>query len=875
MKRLVALLAIMLLSFGLSYAQSVTVDLDTPASQNPSSPLAIGIDLTNPSKILGMSLGFNVWSPAGGNGPIAWTWRNMGAAGYGTSKAVTIVAGSRLDPPGTVFDLGGFLVSEYPTPNWILVGGAALNGGLPAGPRQHMVDLNISFSDPGDNLPRQLCVDSITLPSGGDWVYTDEVGSGSPTIGWQVGGVCFEVLKPANQCPVFGAAPSAVAVSHCAVGSVTVHATDPEGDPVAYAIVSTTGAGTASVNASTGVVTYTPGIPADVNNTIDVVVSALDAFHTGGCNTQTVQFNVTNNAPTISCGAATQAVAKGNTIVKSDIVGSDVDACDTKTYTLVSIVPAAVGAASLSTSGVFTWATNDPGDIGLHTVTVAVTDGYATAQCTFSVDVLATEPFEVTIQKAHDVLQGHYYGLSIDVTKGTLLMGGFDLLISYDVSALSFVDAVPGSMLTQCGWEYFTYRFGANGNCGNGCPSGLVRIIALAETNNGAHHPTCYGPLGQLAVLNFLVSNNRTLECQFVPVRFFWYDCGDNTFSSRAGDSLFVSRYVFDYSGTGSNPYTEITNNAYGFPGWFGAPDACLAGDKTRPIRFIDFKNGGIDIVCADSIDARGDLNMNGVRNEIADAVMFTNYFITGLSAFGTHVEGSIAASDVNADGASLTVADLVYLIRVIQGDAQAYAKPRPDANVSFTAQGSTVTYDANENVGATLLVFNVKSGSGTVTLGEGAQGMDVVSGVSGNELRVLVYNIGPNAIASGKHTLMTIDGTVELVSAEAATFTGSTMTASVKNVSTMFELAQNTPNPFNPTTKIAFSMPIASDYSIAIYNVAGQLVKEYNGHSEAGTVQVIWDGTDSNHSSVASGIYFYKASASNFSATKKMVLMK
>jgi hypothetical protein len=122
----------------------------------------------------------------------------------------------------------------------------------------------------------------------------------------------------------------------------------------------------------------------------------------------------------------------------------------------------------------------------------------------------------------------------------------------------------------------------------------------------------------------------------------------------------------------------------------------------------------------------------------------------------------------------------------------------------------------------------------------------------------------------------MTVPGEgLELVSVETADFNGNALNASVKNLPTSFILAQNAPNPFNPTTKIAFTMPVSSEYTIAIYNVAGQLVKSFNGHSEAGTVEVIWDGTDSNHTTVASGIYFYKATANNFSATKKMVLMK
>ncbi|MCX6829841.1 MAG: PKD domain-containing protein [candidate division Zixibacteria bacterium] len=84
------------------------------------------------------------------------------------------------------------------------------------------------------------------------------------------------------------------------------------------------------------------------------------------------------------------------------------------------------------------------------------------------------------------------------------------------------------------------------------------------------------------------------------------------------------------------------------------------------------------------------------------------------------------------------------------------------------------------------------------------------------------------------------------------------------------YSLSQNYPNPFNPVTTIELALPTASDWTIAIFNVSGQKVAEYSGHNEAGIVTVNWDA-----SNLASGLYFYKANAGNFSATKKMVLLK
>jgi hypothetical protein len=614
-----------------------------------------------------------------------------------------------------------------------------------------------------------------------------------------------------------------------------------------------------------------------VGASITVTVGVTDAFNDPNCNTVDIPVTVTNNAPTISCGVGYNPVGKGNTIVKTDILGDDADACDALTYALVS-GPGSVDAVT----GEYTWATTDL-DVGLHVVCVSVTDGFEVAECCFEVDVLLTEPWMIKIEKVHDALQGHFVDVDICINKGSEIMGGFDFLIGYDASALAFTEATLGDWLVACGWEYFTYRFNWNGNCGNGCPSGLLRVVGMAETNNGPNHPDwdcltqftpaddCYECGTVIITLTFFLSNDRTLECMFAPVRFYWMDCGDNVISTVSGDTLAVNRYIYDI---GSCQYAEMQDWTFGFPGYYGAPDWCLVGDKVTPVRFVDFCNGGVDIVCADSIDARGDINVNGVANEIADAVMFTNYFISGLSAFGSHVEASIAASDVNADGIALSVADLVYLVRVIIGDANPYAKPLPGTPVTISARGGVINYNSPVEMGAALLTFTVNGDVGTPQLGAGASAMDIKYAREGDELRVLVYNIGSEAIAAGENVLVTVPGNVELTGAEVASYDGLGLDALVRNIPREFAV-ENCPNPFNPKTRISLSLPEASDWSVKIYNITGQLVNDYAGTADAGQVEVIWDGTDRNGNAVASGVYFYRAEAGQFSATKKMVLMK
>jgi hypothetical protein len=86
----------------------------------------------------------------------------------------------------------------------------------------------------------------------------------------------------------------------------------------------------------------------------------------------------------------------------------------------------------------------------------------------------------------------------------------------------------------------------------------------------------------------------------------------------------------------------------------------------------------------------------------------------------------------------------------------------------------------------------------------------------------------------------------------------------------TDFSLSQNYPNPFNPTTTIEFSLPIATDYTLAIFNITGRKVVEFSGSADAGFHSIEWDANG-----CASGVYFYKLTAVDFTATRKLLLLR
>jgi hypothetical protein len=95
-------------------------------------------------------------------------------------------------------------------------------------------------------------------------------------------------------------------------------------------------------------------------------------------------------------------------------------------------------------------------------------------------------------------------------------------------------------------------------------------------------------------------------------------------------------------------------------------------------------------------------------------------------------------------------------------------------------------------------------------------------------------------------------------------------------NAPTSFALFQNQPNPFNPETKISYYLPQACQVKLTIYNVLGQKVRAlFDGHQEAGTQSLSWNGKDDDGNQLSSGIYFYRLQADDFIQTRKMSLVK
>jgi hypothetical protein len=488
---------------------------------------------------------------------------------------------------------------------------------------------------------------------------------------------------------------------------------------------------------------------------------------------------------------------------------------------------------------------------------------------------------------------GDFFEIPIILSDFTsdVLIGGFELEVEFDYIDLTFYGAMRGALLegrswqqgvppgdsTFWSWEYFSYRMLPCPLCacckykillyGQGeMPDGTLRKGYCLQKGGPAYstywaedYTSNHLYIGATLVwLKFQVANNELLRDLKLPIFFEWehklsadtpyviiqdWDCAENTFSNCEGSLLYVSKNQMQYD-----------------------PDICPSDVAT----ILDFVDGGVHICspCTAFTCIRGDINMDSVVNSVADAVLLARYFVTGIGVFIVDRDEQVCATDVNADGRTLMLADLVYLIRVILHDAVAFPKLTPSSEVAnVIVYNNIITTECASPIGALLFEFD-----GTVIPTLLAPNMEMVN--DGN--KVLVWSREGNSIEATSEVL-TFAGDVKLTSVTAVDRDSRDLKTAItaRVAPSTFALNAAYPNPFNPFTNLSFTLPEAISYSLKVYNVAGQLVRSYEGMGQVGLNAITWDGKDNAGTSVSSGVYFYKLIAGKFSATEKMVMMK
>lgn len=426
--------------------------------------------------------------------------------------------------------------------------------------------------------------------------------------------------------------------------------------------------------------------------------------------------------------------------------------------------------------------------------------------------------------------------------------GGFNVCLAYYGNALNVIDVTPIDFREEYFyWEYFSYEVLETNYIVDNNPISLLRIKGIANYNDIM--------LGQyLANIKLLITNDPKFECEFLPISFFWESCKDNIITFR-DNYIIVSDYVFT-----PNHTEESTDSTTGYPTYTGVQGIASCDDTENYIysHRLNFGSGGIDISCLDPVPRRGDINLNGVPYEIADAVLLTNFFIKGIIVFDINPNAQLDQSDINADGYKATIADLVYLYRIIFGEVYSFPKLAP-FHTQISHNNGIV--NVKDEMAA---AFIIAQGNAHPELLAENMTLEFKYDEINDNTRILIYSATPDQ--SFKDDFLMLENEIESI--ELATKEGALVTFDF--LPTQIILHQNHPNPFNPTTIISFDLPQESKATITIYNITGQKLTEITRSFSAGINSFEWDGSD-----YASGIYYYKIETEGFAQTKKMMLIK
>lgn len=209
------------------------------------------------------------------------------------------------------------------------------------------------------------------------------------------------------------------------------------------------------------------------------------------------------------------------------------------------------------------------------------------------------------------------------------------------------------------------------------------------------------------------------------------------------------------------------------------------------------------------------------------------SYKCSGVCASGDNLantkDGGTITMSFDSEGSGSYTLKLGYLLNSGDADITISLNGTEEASETLTASGDTVFTEVN------ISGFNFNQGTNEIVINAASGGVQID--------KVDFFIVGELTMVSNENE---------------------------ENV-TGFELSQNYPNPFNPSTNINFTLPIASDVQLTVFNLLGQKVATLvSERRAAGNHTVRFDAR-----SLSSGIYFYQLQAGEFNLQRKMTLIK
>ncbi|MCH7887032.1 MAG: T9SS type A sorting domain-containing protein [Candidatus Marinimicrobia bacterium] len=333
---------------------------------------------------------------------------------------------------------------------------------------------------------------------------------------------------------------------------------------------------------------------------------------------------------------------------------------------------------------------------------------------------------------------------------------------------------------------------------------------------------------------------------------------GDNGLQVRVSwEASYNDQYLYDHGGN-QHPIAE-----YGI--WREVPAAAAAGLNSK--------------------DAKSVVSRYMLASEYGTAEIGSRYYVETMGHYFDFVGSVLAHSDSAYSYVAPTLWDGVstgFMVSAHTADPLVFE----DSNVEFGTStddlapappsglaGSVINTDVNltwllgDPDDKTFKENNVYRGTTSNTAD-----MTQLASTSANEYTDATAEIGVDyyyAVTSVDHA----GNESDFSNVAPVTITG---IGDETSLPTEFALRQNYPNPFNPSTTISYSLPTASDVKIVVYNLLGnEIATLVNGQQAAGYHNVEWNGRSDSGKLVSTGIYFYRINADDFTAIRKMILMK
>jgi hypothetical protein len=371
---------------------------------------------------------------------------------------------------------------------------------------------------------------------------------------------------------------------------------------------------------------------------------------------------------------------------------------------------------------------------------------------------------------------------------------------------------------------------------------------------------------------------------------------GDTTITDANGDNVFVAKY------TGDGDFLWVRTARTATSIWSersiatdSAGDIFVAGAFTGTAAFdglLVTSSGGADIYAAKYSPAgnvlwlkraggTGDDHGRGIATTSKGECVVSG-FISDTADFGDTTVTSAGSWDVVV--AMYDPGGAVSWVRTGEGVDAAWAEAAAvdvSDNILVTGRFADTLSFSGVQLSAIeakdIFVAKYDEG-GNLVWAESAGGPDHEAGlgVAADDFEdVYITGWFDGSATFGSHVLSGVGLWIDIFIAKLDAATG---TGIPRNDPLLAQLglAQNIPNPFNPTTRIDFYLDREERITLIIYDVEGRVVRELIDRTmRPGSHTESWDGRDTNGNAVASGVYFYRLNAGRRTLARKAVLLK